>query len=366
MKKENNDTLSTLVIQFINLLFYAFIGIYIAKTFYDYDHFFIIAIIMLIMMYIIYFILVIYHEMGHLICAKISGYQFSSFRVLNFMWVKTNNKIKLKRFSLAGTLGQCLMLPPNVDNPPFILYNLGGILMNFILLIISLIMFLLVKNPYIDTIFFISLMLNVSMVITNGIPIKSVLNNDMGNIIEYRKNKTSYKQLINSLYIQDLSINGTRPKDLDKKYYEIPKSINSLGDANNMTVYCGILLDEHKFNEYIETANSFINSQYLNTIYRALLINDLKYCYIILDKDIKELESLYNKEINLILNIMNDYPNIVRTNYTYSLLIEKDMEKANKYLNDFNKLEKTYPMIGDYISEKELVNVATNKNNNEQ
>jgi len=363
MKKENNIAISTLIIQTINMFFYFIIGIYIAKSFVERDNFYIMAIILLILLYVINFILVIFHEMGHLICAKISGYTFSSFRVLNFMWVKINNKIKLKRFSLAGTLGQCLMLPPNIDNPPFILYNMGGILMNFILFIISLIIVLLVKNPFINALSFISMMLNLSMIITNGIPFKNVLNNDIGNIIEYKKNESSYKQLINSLYVQDLSINGIRPKELDKKYYEIPKEIKSLGDANNMTVYCGILLDEHKFDEYINTVNNFINSKYLNAIYKALLINDLKYCYIILDKDLKELDILYDNNTNVILNKMNNYPGVIRTNYASSLLIDKDIEKANNYLIKFNKLEKTYPMIGDYISDKELVDIVTKKNN---
>ena len=366
MKKETSIAISAIIIQIINYLFYFLIGIYIAKKFFDYDNYFILVILMLLALYVINFLLIILHEMGHLICAKISGYKFSSFRVLDFMWVKTNNKIKLKRFSLAGTLGQCLMLPPDVENPPFILYNLGGILMNFLLFIISLIVVLLVKNPYVNTLFFISMMLNISLIITNGIPFKNTLNNDMSNIIEYKKNKSSYKQLINSLYVQHLSINGTRPKDLDKKYYEIPEKVESLGDANNMTVYCSILLDEHKFEEYINTVNSFINNENLNVIYKTMLINDLKYCYIILDKDIKELDHLMDKNTDLVLNKMKNYPSVVRTNYTYYLLIEKDLEKANKYLNIFNKLEKTFPMIGDYFADKELVQIATKKNNNEQ
>lgn len=81
------------------------------------------------------FIQTIFHEAGHLVAGLLSGYRFSSFRIGNFMLVKENEKMKCKRLSLAGTGGQCLMIPPDmIDGKiPFVLYNLGGSLMNLVM-----------------------------------------------------------------------------------------------------------------------------------------------------------------------------------------------------------------------------------------
>ena len=77
----------------------------------------------IVLMYAAYMLQVIIHEGGHYLFGKLSGYRFSSFRILNLMWKKEDGHIVLKKFSLAGTGGQCLMEPPgNGDEPfPFIL-----------------------------------------------------------------------------------------------------------------------------------------------------------------------------------------------------------------------------------------------------
>ena len=85
--------------------------------------------------YIVIFLQIVIHEAGHLFFGLLSGYDFSSFRVGNFMWVNENGKIKLKRMSIVGTGGQCLMSPPEINTNekfPFVLYNLGGSIMNII------------------------------------------------------------------------------------------------------------------------------------------------------------------------------------------------------------------------------------------
>ena len=78
------------------------------------------------------------HEAGHLLFGLLTGYQFSSFRIGSFMWLEKDGKLTLKRFSLAGTGGQCLMDPPEpVDGKiPYVLYNLGGSLANTIVSVI--------------------------------------------------------------------------------------------------------------------------------------------------------------------------------------------------------------------------------------
>lgn len=74
----------------------------------------------------------ILHEGGHLVCGLLSGYRFLSFRVGSFTLLRQNGRLVLRRFYLPGTGGQCLLEPPDGDEVPFRLYNLGGGLANLL------------------------------------------------------------------------------------------------------------------------------------------------------------------------------------------------------------------------------------------
>ncbi|MFW7359655.1 hypothetical protein [Vagococcus fluvialis] len=93
-----------------------------------------------------YFILsivlhIIIHEAGHLVMGLLTGYTFLSFRIFSWVLVKQHNKIKLTKQKIPGTLGQCLLIPPEREEFIYKLYLLGGVLFNFLasLLMISLI-----------------------------------------------------------------------------------------------------------------------------------------------------------------------------------------------------------------------------------
>lgn len=311
---------------------------------------------------LIYYLVIILHELGHLLFGLMSGYKFASFRIFSFMVVNINDRLRIRKFSLAGTGGQCIMIPPKKENPPFVLYNLGGLLMNLLFIGLSILLYYMYDNLYLRTFLFAFGMFNIATLLTNGIPLDvGGIPNDMKNIIEFKKNKSSYKQFVNSLYMQELIANGVRCKNIDKEYIFKPKKIESVGDVNNIVNYCDKLMDEHKFDKVIDEINDVIDNKYLLTIYKALLLNNLKYCYIVLDKDLKDIK--IDNQCNDILKKMKEYPSVLRTDYAYALLIEKDSDKANRLLKKFNRLEKTYPYIGEYISEKELVDVVMKKKN---
>ena len=67
-----------------------------------------------------YFLQIVVHEAGHLVFGLLTGYQYSSFRIGSFMWVKLDGKIRLKRYSMSGTGGQCLMAPPDMADGSFV------------------------------------------------------------------------------------------------------------------------------------------------------------------------------------------------------------------------------------------------------
>ena len=83
---------------------------------------------MFFMMIVVSFIMqIIIHEAGHLIFGLLTKYRFSSFRVFNLFLVNEEGHIKIKYLKIAGTAGQCIMLPPELNEKriPYIWYNLG-------------------------------------------------------------------------------------------------------------------------------------------------------------------------------------------------------------------------------------------------
>ena len=83
----------------------------------------------LMLMVCFYFVGVIIHESGHLLMGLLTGYRFISFRIGSFVFVKENGRIVCRKYSLPGTLGQCLMTHDPVQSPDEIKYSwyhLGG------------------------------------------------------------------------------------------------------------------------------------------------------------------------------------------------------------------------------------------------
>ena len=307
--------------------------------------------------YLIYFISIIIHEAGHLVFGLITKYKFSSFRVANLMILNNNGHFEFKKMTLAGTAGQCIMIPPETDNIPYILYNSGGIIFNLLFAIIGFILFLIVNNEYLDLIFFITIIVNLMNFLANGIPLKLNINNDMMNIVEFSRDKNALINNMNALYIQNLMIMGNRIKDIGSKYVYKPEKLETYGELNTMVLYCNQLMDKHEFKDCITEIESIINNDNLINIYRAMLINDLIYCYIVEKKDLDNVMKLKNRDMTTILKQMQNNPSVIRTNYAYSLLIENNNIKAEEYLNKFAKIEKSYPYKVDIESEKELIEI---------
>ena len=84
------------------------------------------------------------HEAGHLVFGLATGYKFLSYRIGSFTFIKEEGRIKVKRYVLPGTGGQCLMSPPPYSSSmPYVLYNAGGAIFNFLSFLLFLLFFFL-------------------------------------------------------------------------------------------------------------------------------------------------------------------------------------------------------------------------------
>ena len=91
-------------------------------------------------------------------------------------------------------------------------------------------------------------------------------------------------------------------------------------------------------------------------IQKMLLKVDQVFCEIVGERREEILEQMKDKELVNFMKSMKNYPSVIRTQYAYALLIEKDEQKAQKLKTQFEKVMKKHPYQGEVESEWELIN----------
>ena len=70
---------------------------------------------------------------------------------------------------------------------------------------------------------------------------------------------------------------------------------------------------------------------------------------------------LHNKEYDKFVKSMKNTPSVIRSEYAYALLAEKDEKKAEELIALFEKVSKTYPYPREIEGERELLNLVNEK-----
>lgn len=306
------------------------------------------------------FIQIIIHETGHLVFGLISGYKFVSFRIFSFMWVKEKEKIKFKRLSIEGTGGQCLMSPPDfVDGKiPVILYNFGGSIMNIIASIIAFMLYFIIGYTSFLSMFSV---VGIVLAIMNGIPIRmGMVNNDGYNAFSLTRNNIALYSFWVQLKVNDEISKGNRLKDMPDEWFVVPKDEEM---KNSMVSVIGVfacnrLMDKHDLEEANKLMIHLLGvDSGMADIHRKLIVCDRIYCELI-DGNIEKASELFSKGQKKFMKAMKKFPAVLRTEYAYSLIAERNNEKAKNIKKEFEKYACYYPYTGDIESERELIEIV--------
>lgn len=308
---------------------------------------------------------IIIHEFGHLVFGALSGYRFTSFRIGSFMWVRENGKLRCRRFSLAGTGGQCLMSPPDMADGKFsvALYNLGGSLMN---LLVGAVCFVLSgvwnKNPVLFTVFLVLGIMGLISGLLNGIPLRlGMVDNDGYNALALGKSKEAMRSFWIQTKANAMVAQGIRMKDMPPEWFVMPSDADL---KNSMTVVlavfaCGRLMDERRFDEAQKCMEQLLEKDTaLVDIHRNLLVCDVICCELLGENRREKIDVLLTPEWKKFIKSMKNYPSVLRTEYLYALLAQKDEKKAADIKAQFEKCAGSYPYPGEIQAERELMTMA--------
>lgn len=319
-------------------------------------------------MYVALFFHMIVHEAGHLVFGLMTGYKFCSFRIASFMWLKENGKLKMKRLTLAGTGGQCLMTPPDMKDGkiPLVLYNIGGSFINIIIGALFLVGYLIFSDiPFLSPILLIFAAVGFMTAMMNGIPMRmGTVDNDGYNAFALSKSKEAVEAFWVQLKVAEQSSKGVRLKDMPAEWFAVPtdEAMKNSMVATRCVFTCNRLMDEEKFEEadalmahLLEIESGIVG------LHHDLLMCDRIFVELIGQNRTEVIASMMTKEQKKFMKAMKRFPSVLRTQYALAVLEEKNVSKAETIKGDFDKAAKSYPYPHEIESERELMRIVDQK-----
>lgn len=176
------------------------------------------------------FLQIILHEGGHLVCGLLTGYRFVSFRILNQTLIRQDGRLRIKRFNIGGTGGQCLLVPPErpIEEIPYKLYNAGGVLANLLTALLAILLIFVDGMPKLPVLFLSMFALTgICLGLLNGIPMRmSGIGNDADNMLLLKKNRQSKRALVMQLRINAQVQAGVRPCEMPATWFDWEEEID--------------------------------------------------------------------------------------------------------------------------------------------
>lgn len=306
----------------IVVLYFAFF-IYLLKSITDF------ALLLILAMLLAIPFMVVTHESGHLIFGLLTGYKFISFRIFSMMLLRENGKFKIKKHKVPGTAGQCLMAPPRKKNGqyPYVLYNLGGILVCAFLSLIPMVisLFFLEYEMLAMPLFvfgFVSFFMNLMNAIpTNG---KSMMN-DATNLRMANRSIAGREALWNQLEYIHLHSKDVRTADMPTEMFFHPTE----EDLGNILVQWQVFANIERYEDMgdyeqaqAETYAILEKAPFLPQLYRDLFELEAVYIGAILGNDTERVSKYYQalEKRKLVKNTVN----FARARFAYLALCQKD------------------------------------------
>lgn len=306
----------------------------------------------------------IIHEVGHLVCGLKSGYKFLSFRILSFNFCKYEDGFKIKRFSIPGTGGQCLMAPPeyNDGNFKYKLYLAGGNIATFIVLVTEILLALFVGlDVVIGRALLMMAIVSLYLFVLNVIPMTAGgVANDAYDIRSLGQNPEHKKEFWLSLDVNAKSQIGFELSEVGEDFdsiddEELLKETEGIAIQIKLNMKVNYLLYEKRFEEAYTLCKKLVVDKNVIEFYKNELKCDKMFLEIMLD-DAENVKKTYSDSVKL--HITNTHKFMVqrmRLMYAYYLLIENDQLKAEKEKKCFEKACLSYPNLGEVKSERKIM-----------
>lgn len=320
---------------------------------------------LVVLMAVAYFLQVVIHEAGHLVLGLATGYRFRSFRVGSLMLVEQDGRLRLKRFSVQGTGGQCLMGPPDlVDGRiPYRLYNLGGALANILVALVAAAAVAALPRGLATGFFAFLALFGLVFALLNGVPLTvGGVNNDGKNLLAASESPEAARAFWAILKVGEAQADNVRAKDMPAAWFSAPADPEQLRNpliASVAVLACGRLLDEGRIADAAVAMRDLLERDTgMLGLHRSLLKVDLAFCELMGGARADEVERILDADARKLMKAMKGFPSVLRTRYAQALLAEGDEAAARAVHDEFDRAAARYPYPADVEGERELMEAA--------
>ena len=315
-----------------------------------------------LLVFAVFYFHIILHEIGHLLCGLLSGYQFVSFRVGAFMLLKTNEGYEFTVSPVTGIAGQCLLMPPPENKPqPFLLYHSGGVLANFGVAIVSTL-----YMCFEGLSFYAVLLAGVGIVlgVTNILPAASPeIPNDGANIKEAKKGTVYLEAMQMQLHVVAKLAQGENLANMNDEMFQIKEGLNPNSPF-------AIVLRMYQYNKLQAMHELTKASEVMGNLYEDISVmhpyfqKEVKaewlYCLSAILNEKSMATALFEKDLK---KWLPKYPQVdkLRACYAYYALTIHDCNKANMYYKKAEKGLNNFPYKTIAETERWLLQDIKNK-----
>ncbi len=301
-----------------------------------------------------------FHELGHLAAGLLSGYRFNSFRVLSWIWLQKEGKIHFtKSKNMSFIAGQCLMAPTdNEEDFKFIFYNLGGVLVNFIIAVLSFVFLLGQRNAILFGIFWGICIANLFLGLVNIIPFTS---NDGRNILNCLKSRRTKHGMYMTLKTNEEMSKGKRYRDYTEQDFQLYPD----DDFGNDMVFALAALESARLYDlgaYEKSLAIFdsINTKKLSKLYQNSIQAEYLYHALVHNPDFEKAKEIYqNSELQKFLQM--SLPTNFRIRIAYEYFINQNKEKTENLFTSAYAFLDSYPVMGVAASERDYLDYLKEK-----
>jgi len=307
------------------------------------------------------FVIIILHEAGHLVAGLLSGYKFVPFRVFGYVFIKEDGKLRVKKFGVAGTGGQCLLVPPEKpdDEIPTFLYNAGGIMVQILLLLTALPFMWIADSPFMKECIAIFLLFDVLLLLVNAIPAKmGGIGNDGYNMLYLHKNPLSKHSFVLQLRTNALIQSGVRSKDMPSGWFVWKEDIdweNALEVAIPL-MFASREIDKGNFEEaYGLFDKLYSRKDKIMGLYVNEIACELAFCAMATNR-IDRAKGLLDDKL---LKYIDGYKEVMsskqRILFAKALLVDSDIKKAHEIYESLEARQDEYLLKGEVESDLDIM-----------
>lgn len=302
---------------------------------------------------------IVLHEAGHLVGGLLTGYRFLSFRIFNLTLQKDDSGWHWKKFSISGTAGQCLMCPPHTDQLPYFWYNVGGVLVNFIIGMVSGALLYFVDLSAISF-SLCAMLLGVSIwfLLMNGIPMTpGGVPNDGKNILILWRHPEQRKHFHDMLAVAAEQSLGKRVSEMPSEWFEsqpVTKR-STVMELSARNLHYVRLMDELRFEEartITEELMAVGNS--LPMLFQMEVACDQLLLELATRNRIDVVNELWNRKFGggmTLQKYVKSYRKYIPLKcailFAYELINNQSPESAQQYYDEVKSKQNTYTQPGE-------------------